>query len=123
MAKPFGYLFVDHRSSPGIPESMARKMGYDPHLTGEGKLYEADTQTCAHCNTPVILNPERKRARNYCMACSGEYICDLCDAERRKPDYKHLPFRKIRDLVGAGEATAVTLGVRPVLISKKGNPV
>ena len=34
MAKSFGYLFVDHRNSPGIPEDMARKMGYEPSLVG-----------------------------------------------------------------------------------------
>jgi hypothetical protein len=53
------------------------------------------------------------------MACNGGYICDLCDAERRKPDYQHLPFRKVVDLVATGEVTAVSLGVRPLLIPTK----
>ena len=119
MAKSFGYLFVDHRNSPGIPESMARRMGCDPALVGEGKLMEVDTMMCVHCNRPVIKNPLRDRERAYCMACSGGYICDLCDAERRKPDYQHLPFNKIKDLVGAGEAIAVQLGVQPLLVPTK----
>ena len=119
MAKSFGYLFVDHRNSPGIPEDVARKMGYEPSLVGEGKLMEADTMMCAHCNRPVIMNPMRTRDRAYCMGCGGQYICDLCDAERRKPDYKHLPFNKIKDLVGAGEAIAVQLGVQPLLVPTK----
>lgn len=90
-------------------------MGYEPSLVGEGKRLEAATLTCAHCNQIAVKNPLRTRERAYCMACSGGYICDLCDARRREPDYVHLPFRKIVDLVGAGKATAVSLGVRPIL--------
>jgi len=111
-----GYLMVDHRASPGIPADKARAMGLDPSLVGEGKMMEADTLFCAHCNTPVIINPLRTRARAHCMACSGAYICDLCDGERRRPDYQHLPFRQIVDLVATGEATPVRLGVRPLLV-------
>jgi hypothetical protein len=119
MAKSFGYLFVDHRNSPGIPEDVARKMGYEPSLVGEGKLMEADTMTCAHCKNIIVRNPDRTRERYYCMACGGDYICDLCNIERLKPDYKHLPFQKIVDLVGAGEAIAVQLGVQPLLVPTK----
>jgi hypothetical protein len=50
------------------------------------------------------------------MQCGGAYICDLCDDERRKPDYVHMPFSKIVDLVASGEATVVSLGVRPILV-------
>jgi hypothetical protein len=119
MAKPYGYLFVDHRASPGLPENVARKMGFDPGMTSEGKIFEADTMMCAHCNSPVIRNPMRERERAYCMACAGQYICDLCDAERRKPDYQHLSFNKVKDLVGAGEAIALQLGVQPLLVPTK----
>jgi hypothetical protein len=119
MTQSKGYLFVDHRASPGIPEQQARQMGLEPSLVGEGKVMEADTLFCAHCNAPVILNPLRTRARAYCMACAGRYICDLCNAERLRPDYKHLPFREIVDLVATGEATAVRLGVRPLLVSTR----
>jgi hypothetical protein len=116
MAKPFGYLFVDHRASPGIPEDKARQMGFDPSLVGEGKLMEADTMTCAHCRNIIVRNPDRTRERYYCMECGGDYICDLCNIERRKPDYVHLPFQQIVDLVATGEFTPVTLGVRPLLV-------
>ena len=121
MSKPEGYLFVDHRASPGIPEDKARRMGLEPSLVGEGKVMEAATMMCAHCNRPHIKNPLRTRERAYCMACGGAYICDLCNIERLKPDYRHLPFRQIVDLVATGEATAVRLGSRPLLIptSKK----
>ena len=121
MSKPYGHLLIDHRASPGISEDKARQMGLEPSLVGEGKVMEADTMMCAHCNRPVIMNPLRTRERAYCMSCGGAYICDLCNAERLKPDYQHLPFRQIVDLVATGKATAVRLGVRPLLIptSKK----
>lgn len=114
-----GYLFVDHRASPGIPEDKARLMGYEPSQVAEGKVLEAATIQCFHCNAILVINPRRTRERAYCMACNGGYICDLCDAERRKPDYQHLPFRKVVDLVATGEVTAVSLGVRPLLIPTK----
>lgn len=119
MAGPEGYLLIDHRASPGIPAGMARQMGYDPTLVGEGKLLEAAMMNCAHCNLPVIKNPLRTRERAHCMECAGAYICDGCDARRREPDYVHLPFKKIVDLVATGKATAVSLGVRPVLTPTK----
>jgi|SRR5215831_2825020 len=119
MNKQYGYLFVDHRASPGIPEDMARKMGYDPGLVGEGKLFEGDVLHCAHCNQPYIKNHLRTRERYYCMGCSGDYICDMCNHERLQPGYVHLPFRKIKELVGAGDAVAVRLGSNPLLIPTK----
>jgi hypothetical protein len=115
----FGRLFVDHRASPGIPEDKARQLGLEPSLVGEGKVMEADTIFCAHCNQCVVINPLRTRERYYCMACAGAYICDLCNAERLRPDYNHLPFRQIVDIVAAGDATPVTLGVRPLLVPTK----
>jgi hypothetical protein len=50
-----GYLMFDNRASGG-------------------KLIEMATQTCAHCGTIVVLNPERKRARGICKRCNA-YIC------------------------------------------------
>ena len=114
-----GEIFIDHRASPGIPPNLARRMGYEPSQVGEGKLFEAATMTCQHCHAVVIKNPGRDRERALCMMCAGAYICDLCDAERRKPDYVHMPSKKIAELVGSGEATVVTLGVRPILIPTK----
>jgi len=119
MAKPYGYLFVDHRASPGIPADKARQMGYEPSQVGEGKVMEADTMTCAHCRDIFIKNPLRTRERYYCMECGGDYICDLCNAERLKSDYVHLPFQQIVDLVATGEFTPVTLGVRPLLVATR----
>ena len=72
-----GYLLVDHRSSPGLPEDIARMAGYDPQHCGEGKMYEQASLTCAHCKNVVIKNPLRTRAREYCIKCD-HYICDGC---------------------------------------------
>jgi hypothetical protein len=118
-----GELCLDHRASPGLPPAMARQLGYDPSQVGEGKLFEAATIMCEHCHRIVVKNPLRERERAFCMQCSGAYICDLCDDERRKPDYVHMPFKKIVDLVATGRATLVSLGVRPVLIPTTGKEI
>lgn len=65
-----GYLLIDHRAAPaayGIPS---------------GQTFESATITCSHCQTIVILNPDRSRERNHCPTCD-HYICDVC-AEIRK---------------------------------------
>lgn len=100
MAKQMGYLMVDHRASPGIPEDIARWAGYDPKLTGEGKVYEVDTLSCSHCDAKVVPHPQRVRARAKCMECDnreGHYICDGCDYLRTQPGYVHTPFKKVVD--------------------------
>ena len=119
MPRSEGEIFLDHRASPGLTEEQARKMGYEPSLVSEGKLFEAATIQCVHCQQIAILNPLRMRERASCMACGGAYICDMCDDIRREPDYVHMPFRKIVDLVATGKATVVTLGARPLLIPTK----
>ena len=62
---------------------MKQKSGYlliDDRVAG-GKLFEADTLTCSHCQRQLIRNPERTRARAYCPKCD-KYICDACEALR-----------------------------------------
>ena len=95
--KQMGYLTIDHRASPGIPADMARYLGYDPALTGEGKFYEADTLTCSHCKGVVVKNPFRARERASCLKCGGHYICDGCAFMATQPDYVHTPFVKVID--------------------------
>jgi len=97
--KQMGYLMVDHRASPGLPEDIARLSGYDPVLCREGKMYEADTMTCSHCKNVVVKNPFRSRDRNYCAKCSGHYICDMCAYEATASDYVHASFNKIADTI------------------------
>lgn len=46
----------------------------DHRAAGQGYV-ELATLTCAHCNTAVVLHPERKRARNACRRCMA-YVCD-----------------------------------------------
>lgn len=96
-----GYIMVDHRASPGLPEDIARAAGYDPALCGEGKLYESATLTCSHCGTAFVKNLFRTRERAYCAMCD-HYICDFCDAQRHEPTYVHLPINKVADIAAEG---------------------
>ncbi len=100
MAKQAGYLMVDHRASPGLPEDIARWAGYDPKLVREGKVYEVDTLFCSHCGACGVPNAARTRARASCLECDnhgGHYICDGCDFLRMQPGYIHTPYKKIID--------------------------
>lgn len=92
---------IDHRSSPGISEDIARLSGFDPSQCGEGKLFEAATLTCSHCRAAVVKNPLRTRERPFCMECH-HYICDLCAFQASKPEYVHTPFEKrVEDISSA----------------------
>lgn len=54
-------------------------LGYyqvDNRAAGFGH-FEADTYTCTHCQTVVVMNPERKRERYKCRGCN-HHICDPC---------------------------------------------
>src|SRR4051812_10704148 len=70
-----GYLLIDHRNSPGIPDEAAVKAGL-PVGAGRG-IYESATYTCSHCQTIVVINPLRTRAREWCAKCD-HYLCDRC---------------------------------------------
>jgi hypothetical protein len=94
MATREGYLYVDHRASPGLPEPIARRMGGS---AGE-KLHEIATLTCSHCKTVQIKNPLRIRERGFCSKCS-HYVCDICEAKMHHPDYIHVPFDKLVDII------------------------
>src|SRR5271170_5004420 len=96
--KQMGHLMIDHSASPGIPADIARQLNLDPKMVGEGTKAEFDTATCSHCKGSVYLNPHRTRARNYCIHCSGHYICDGCAYLTTLPDYVHTPFDKVIDI-------------------------
>lgn len=51
-------------------------LSIDNRVSG-GKLFEADTSTCSHCQRVVVLNPDRTRERGFCRKCY-HYICDQC---------------------------------------------
>lgn len=93
-----GYLMIDHRASPGIPEDIAVQLGMDPKLVAGGKLLEVGTLTCAHCKGVLRKNPFRIRERFFCAKCGGHYICDGCAAEASLPTYSHRSFDKIADM-------------------------
>lgn len=118
--KQQGYLMVDHRASPGLPEDVAIQAGMDPKQAGEGKFFEADTLTCAHCKAVVVKNPLRVRERANCPKCSHHYICDLCAIRSREPDYDHFPYDKFRDLSVAGYQMSQAIGVPMQLGSSPG---
>lgn len=109
--KQMGYLMVDHRASPGLSEQEAIYAGYDPKFSGEGKVYEADTMTCAHCKNVIVKNPLRTRDRPHCHQCD-HYICDVC-AVKAKTESVHMPFSKFLDLT----ITQALNGSSPTLLS------
>ena len=109
--KQQGYLLVDHRASPGLTEKEALAAGYDPKLSGEGKVYEADTMTCAHCKAVVVKNPFRTRDRPHCYQCD-HYICDICAVKAKTQD-QHMPFSKFIDQT----LSQVINGSSPTLLS------
>jgi len=92
-----GYLLVDHRFSPGLPEDIARQSGYDPKQCAEGAVMEMATLTCSHCKIVYVKNDFRTRERCYCQKCD-HYICDFCGAASKQPEYSHLPFDKLVDI-------------------------
>lgn len=89
-----GYLMIDHRASPGLPDDIARAIGMDPRYAGGGKLYETKTLTCEHCKGVVLKNPLRTRERGHCAKCS-HYVCDGCFAEMQAALYVHTPFEAL----------------------------
>ena len=107
-----GTLMVDHRNSPGVPEWMARMAGYDPALSGEGKVMTTRTLCCAHCKVHVVPNPQRTE-RAECPKCSHHYICDVCAFRMSQPDYSHAPYEKVVELTLSGKSP---LGSPPKLL-------
>jgi hypothetical protein len=97
MANDDGYIMIDHRASPGMPEDVLRQAGIDMPAVGEGQVMECAIMVCRHCQQPYIRNPARARERASCMKCGGKYICDLCEFESRQPGYVHRPFLKVVD--------------------------
>jgi hypothetical protein len=114
-SKQEGYLMIDHRASPGLPEDVARKAGYDPRFCGEGKIFEAASLTCAHCKVSVVKNPLRDRERASCQKCGWHYICDFCAAAMALPDYDHKPFEKIAEEALKQASTITITPPSPVL--------
>ena len=74
-----GYMLIDHSQSPGVSDALMVAQGLP---AGSGRIrFESATFTCSHCETVVILNPDRERSRGYCPRCD-HYVCDNCEAAR-----------------------------------------
>ena len=74
-----GYLLIDHRNTEAVPDEVVVSNGLPP---GSGRgLFEAPTYTCSHCQTVVVMNPNRQRERAYCRGCD-HLICDNCGVLR-----------------------------------------
>lgn len=93
-----GYLVIDHRFSPGVPEDLARQTGFDPALLREGKLLEADTIQCKHCLGIVVKHRMRVRPRGYCVQCDG-HLCDPCEGKRSATGYQHYAGEALSDAI------------------------
>ncbi len=70
---------IDNRNNPGISEGLAVANGL-PKEAARG-LYESATYTCSHCNSVIVMNPQRTRERGFCRGCS-QVICDACSLVR-----------------------------------------
>lgn len=109
-----GYVMVDHRASPGLPEKVAQRLGYHPSQVKEGAMFEAATFGCPHCGGTVVKNPARVRERAFCFKCSTN-ICDVCAAVSREPGYVHHTVKEIADLVHSGKYELHGSMGRPIL--------
>jgi hypothetical protein len=69
LPRGLGYVEIDQR---GVNAALP---------VGTPRHFEADTYTCTHCQTVVVLNPLRVRERYKCNGCN-HHICDPCAAER-----------------------------------------
>jgi hypothetical protein len=78
-----GELLVDHRNSPGVPAELLVQFDLPLELSKHSKVAEFPTFTCKHCQTVVIMNPERTRQRNFCKGCN-HLICDPCAAIKHR---------------------------------------
>lgn len=81
-----GYLLIDNRIAvanspqPYLSDAdlaRARAAGYRDIEGARTPHYESATIVCSHCNTVVVLRPDRTRPREYCGGC-GQNICDAC---------------------------------------------
>ena len=72
-----GYVLIDNRESPGVTPEFVQRSGKRAMPVAAGKILEANTITCAHCQRGVILNPQRRHEREWCSKCD-HYLCDNC---------------------------------------------
>lgn len=103
-----GEIFIDHRASPGLTDEQLA--GFGVAVAG-GKVFESATIVCSHCQTTVVLNPDRSRERGWCPKCD-KYLCDECEYVRSRTfecrEYaRHLD--DLQDQIERGGSTALLL--------------
>lgn len=76
-----GYLLIDHRNSPGVPEAIMIAQGLPANAGRKDATFEAATYTCADCQAIVVIEPKRTRPRGYCPKCNHR-LCDRCETVR-----------------------------------------
>jgi hypothetical protein len=103
-----GYVLIDNRNSPGVPDEVVVSQGLKP---GAGRgLFESASITCSHCEAIVVLNPDRSRSRGYCPKCD-HYVCDACEAIRALSGGECYPYKArvedAREALLKGEAPGI----------------
>lgn len=110
-----GYLLIDHRFSPGVPDEVMVKSGLPIGSGRKDKVFEAATYTCADCQAIVVIEPKRTRARGYCPKCNHQ-LCDRCENVRvlsggECKNFQNMVDRYLNALAAGaqafGDATAV----------------
>lgn len=85
-----GYVEVDQRPvDAALPVSVQR-------------YFEADTYTCTHCQTVVIMNHNRKRERYKCSGCN-HHICDSCAGMRAAGNPCKTWTQKVEEAIRRGD--------------------
>lgn len=72
-----------------------------------GKNIEAATYTCTHCQSVVVLNPERTRERYKCRGCN-HLICDGCAVLRTQGEPCKTYAQKLDELFEVESRTIQT---------------
>lgn len=94
------------RQADGYFEHLEQYEGPDtPFKPG---TFKADTMTCAHCMTVVLLQPLRQRERGWCWK-GDHYLCDNCWTLYGRIGECFTEARTI-DLIMANPESGVSLG-------------
>ena len=108
-----GYFLMDHRNSPGVPDSVVVQEGL---LPGAGRgVFESATFTCSHCQVVVVLNPDRSRDRGYCRKCD-HLICDGCETAKAASGGDCNSFKRLVDVLLNNAAKGGEVSQSPVII-------
>lgn len=95
-----GYLLIENRFAPGPTDAMVnaiRATGQE-FINPDVPIFESAVITCSHCQTQLVVNPLRNRAREYCLKCD-HYICDGCAfLAKSQPHAVHMTYNQRADI-------------------------